>query len=98
MLVSPTARSRPSRSATLGRRRSPSITSTLLPADASAIARLHRVVVLPPPGRELVTTMTLCGLSTSMNWRFVRSCRNASVRGDCGSSCTVSGRLGTSLS
>jgi hypothetical protein len=32
--------------------------STRLPADDSAIARLHNVVVLPFSGRELVTRMT----------------------------------------
>ncbi len=93
--MSPTDRSRPRMSATLGRRRSASITSTRWPADATTSARFTSVVVLPSAGSELVTTMTLRGLSTSTNCRFVRSCRNASDRGDCGSSSTISGRFGT---
>ena len=94
-LVSPTERSRPRRSASFGRRRSASTTNSRWPAEASAMARLAKVVVLPSAGIELVTTMTLRGWSMSTNCRFVRSCRNASARGDCGSSWTVSGRFGT---
>ena len=58
------------------------------------MARLASVVDLPSAGSELVTTTTLRGWSTSTNCRFVRSCRKASDRGDCGSSWTVSGRFG----
>ena len=92
--MSPTDPSSPSRSAISGPRKSASTTSTRLPAAAIAIARLHTEVVLPSPGSALVTTMTLHGLSTSTYCRFVRNCRNASARGDCGASCTVSGCFG----
>src|SRR6266850_2073522 len=41
----------------LGRRRSPSIRSTLRPISAIAILRLQATVVLPSPGHALVRTM-----------------------------------------
>ena len=46
-----------------GRRRSPSINSTLRPISASAIPRLLTTVVLPSVGQELVITKT-CGWSS----------------------------------
>jgi hypothetical protein len=39
---------------------------------------LHATVDLPSPGSGLVTTIVFGGWSTSMNWRLVRSARNAS--------------------
>ena len=90
----PNARGRAGRQASAGAGR-PRRPAPGWPAEASAMARFASVVVLPSLGIELVMTMTLRGRSTSTNCRLVRSCRNASARGDCGSSCTVSGRFGT---
>ena len=56
MSVSPTEPSSPSMSATRGRRRSPSTSTTGWPACARAMARLTAVVDLPSRGTELVTT------------------------------------------
>ncbi len=49
------------------------------------------MVVLPSPGAALVTRTTLWARSTSTNCRLVRSWRNASAPGACGSSRMISG-------
>jgi hypothetical protein len=59
---------------------------------------LHVVVVLPSFGKALVTTTSFCAWSRSTYWRLVRSWRNASASGDCGSSMTTSGLFFTAPS
>ena len=66
-------------SATVGRRRSPSISVTGCPPIAMAAARFAAIVDLPSDCFGLVTTMMRGGLSTSMKARLVRSLRNASA-------------------
>ena len=56
----------------LGRRISPSTSTTLCSASANASAMFIAVVDLPSPGIELVTTITRGGLSTSRNCKLVR--------------------------
>ena len=56
-------------------------------------ARLADIVLLPSPARDEVTTSVRGWLAASTNWRFVRSDRKASARGDRGSTRTMSGRF-----
>ena len=76
--VRPTPLSMSKREATIGRRRSPSMSTTLPPRRASARASSADTVDLPSLGCGLVTT-TECGeVSGSANIRLVRRWRSAS--------------------
>ena len=74
------------------------MTQTRAPAAAMLMARLAVVVVLPSPGSEEVKTIERGWLAASTNCRLVRSARNASARGPCGSDWTMSGCLELSAS
>ncbi len=89
--VRPAAVSIPRYSPNEGLRRSASTSTTLAPAWARAMARLHVVAVLPSADIELETMIIRGGVSTSTNRRFVRRWRNASDRADCASSAPIRG-------
>ena len=78
-VVRPAPPSMPSVRATDGLRRSPSISRTLPPVVAIAMARLTVVVVLPSPGIAEVTMKECRPVVTSTNIRLVRSRRMASA-------------------
>ncbi|MBT9154741.1 MAG: hypothetical protein DDT39_01420 [Firmicutes bacterium] len=59
----------------VGRRRSASISTTLLPVWAKAIAKLAVVVDLPSLGAALVTRIVLTWVSSEANWMLVRTTR-----------------------
>ena len=69
-----------------GWRRSASTSATFRPEAAAEIARLTANVVLPSPGRDEVTWITLGGWSTSDMWILLRKVRNASLNGESGCS------------
>ena len=66
-----------------GRRMSASMSSTRDPPSASAVARLHAVVVLPSSGWLLVTAITRASPAPAVNTSDVRNERNASPK-SCG--------------
>ena len=71
-----------------GRRKSASISNTLLPALASDRPIDKQKLVLPSFGMALVTITVLGGLSTFEKWIAVRTVRNASLYADKGLSTT----------
>ena len=82
----------------MGRRISPSTSTTLCSASAKASAMLIAVVDLPSFGIELVTTITRGGLSTARNCKLVRSLRNASAIAELSLSNDIAGSFRRSLS
>ena len=84
--------------ANMGRRMSPSTSTTLCSASANANAMLIAVVDLPSLGSELPTTITRGGLSTARNCRFVRSFRNDSAMPELARSKAIPGSFRRSLS
>ena len=68
---------------TLGRRMSPSISSTRWPSWASEMARLMETVVFPSLGCELLTSKVRGGRSAVESRTEVRKLRNASASADC---------------
>src|SRR5215212_1015314 len=65
-------------SCSMGFQRTPSTNSTSFSACASATARLAQMVLLPSPGLELLTTMTVGGSPAEGYNRLVRNARYAS--------------------
>src|SRR2546427_3026890 len=68
---------------TLGRRMSPSISSTRWPSWASEMARLMETVVFPSLGCELLTSKVRGGRSAVESRTEVRKLRNDSASADC---------------
>ena len=97
-VLNPTVPTRSRYLCSVGRRRSPSISTTLCSASARASAMLIAVVDLPSLGTELVSTMIRGGSSTARNCRFVRSFRKASAMAELSLSNEIAACLRRSLS
>ena len=72
---------------------SASTSSTRFPDRANRAARLALTVLLPSPGTELVTKITLGGAALRECSSLVRSARRASANGVAGPSTTFKDRL-----